>query len=275
MTDQMLLDTRRAFDDVAADYDGPSGNNEIVQYMRERLRRAVLANAPAGSRLLDLGCGTGLDAAYFAERGYEVVGIDSSPLMIERSRDRLRAAGLTGRTEFYVLGIEEIALLRWSAFDLIYSDLGPLNCALAPTWVSRDCAGLLRFGGHLVVSLIGRWCPWELGYYGCQGRLERAGLRFQRSFRPVQLGTGSVWTRYYTPAELSMAFQTEFIVRHWRALGLVVPPPYLIGAYRRLGPLRAALSAIEDRIADWPVARDLGDHFLMVLDRRDRSEHPR
>jgi SAM-dependent methyltransferase len=271
----MLLDTRRAFDGVAADYDGPTGNNEIVQYMRERLRQVVLTSVPSGGRLLDLGCGTGLDAAYFAERGYEVVGIDSSPLMIERSRDRLRKTSLADRAEFHLLGLEELALLPSSAFDLIYSNLGPLNCALSLTWVSRDCAGLLRPGGRLVVSVIGRWCPWEIAYYSCQGKLARASVRRQRSFRPVRLGAGSVWTRYYAPAELGAAFRGEFSVRHQRALGLLVPPPYLVGLYHRLGPLRAVLSTVEDWIASWPVARTLGDHFLMVLDRRDQIEQPR
>src|SRR5262245_34228409 len=64
-----LLDTQRAFDSVAADYDGPTGNNTLIQWMRLRLWRAVLATVPRGGRLLDLGCGTGLDAAYFASEG--------------------------------------------------------------------------------------------------------------------------------------------------------------------------------------------------------------
>lgn len=45
--------------------------------------------APANARLLDLGCGTGMPiAAYFIERGYKVTGIDGSPAMIARCRQR-------------------------------------------------------------------------------------------------------------------------------------------------------------------------------------------
>jgi SAM-dependent methyltransferase len=39
-------------------------------------------------RLLDLGCGTGGHAIPLAERGYEVVGVDRSPEMLERARAR-------------------------------------------------------------------------------------------------------------------------------------------------------------------------------------------
>jgi SAM-dependent methyltransferase len=269
----MLLDTQRAFDGVAADYDGPSGNNEIVQYMRERLQRIVLANAPVGGRLLDLGCGTGLDAAFFAERGYHVLGIDSSPLMVGRSANRVREAGLSGRAHFRNLGFPELATLRPLLFDLIYSNLGPINCAPNLPLLLRDCSALLRPGGCLIVSVIGRLCPWEIAYYAGQGNLARTTFRRQLGFVPVHLGDGVVWTRYYSPAELASAARGEFTVRSYRSLGLLVPPPYLLGFYRRIGPLRAVLTWLEDRVGGWPVGRDLGDHFLMVLDRRDRSGH--
>ena len=40
-----------------------------------------------GRRLLDLGCGTGEHSRFLASRGFDVVGIDSSPAMIEKATD--------------------------------------------------------------------------------------------------------------------------------------------------------------------------------------------
>jgi len=50
---------------------------------------AVTLGLPAGSRILDVGCGSGWLSEYFARLGYDVTGIDVSPSLIEISRDRV------------------------------------------------------------------------------------------------------------------------------------------------------------------------------------------
>src|SRR5436189_5872125 len=90
-----LLDTQRAFDSVAADYDGPKGNNALIQRMRETVWRTLTEACSPGARLLDLGCGTGIDAIELARRGYSVLATDWSPQMVERTRDRAVVAGLS------------------------------------------------------------------------------------------------------------------------------------------------------------------------------------
>jgi ubiquinone/menaquinone biosynthesis C-methylase UbiE len=48
-----------------------------------------LATAGASGPVLDLGCGTGVVAVALVERGFEVVGIDHSPQMLEVARRKL------------------------------------------------------------------------------------------------------------------------------------------------------------------------------------------
>ncbi len=48
---------------------------------------AEVLGPPAGRRILDLGCGTGEHARFLAEKGYEVVGVDLSPSMLERAKE--------------------------------------------------------------------------------------------------------------------------------------------------------------------------------------------
>jgi len=84
----------------------------------------------------------------------------------------------------------------------------------------------------------------------------------------VPLSGHTVWTRYYTPAEFRSAFEPAgFRLRSLRALGLLVPPPYLFAFAQRHPRAVAALETLEDRVAGWPALRQWGDHFLIVMQR--------
>ena len=49
---------------------------------------------PAG-RALDIGCGTGLQAVYLAERGWQTTGVDATPHALAQARRRADAAGMS------------------------------------------------------------------------------------------------------------------------------------------------------------------------------------
>src|SRR5207245_9799196 len=99
MNTQQLADTQQAFDAVAAEYDGPLGNNALVQGLRLRTLKAVLRAVPPGAALLDLGCGTGIDRLCLRQRGYRVVAIDWWPAVVGRARGQVtRGAGVWGVT---------------------------------------------------------------------------------------------------------------------------------------------------------------------------------
>jgi ubiquinone/menaquinone biosynthesis C-methylase UbiE len=267
--DARLLDTRGAFDSVAATYDGPQGNNALIQRLRERLWAALTDFVPPGGRLLDLGCGTGLDAACLAGRGYTVVATDWSPAMIARTRERAVAQGLAGHITAVTLGIHELDELSAAPFDGIYSDLGPFNCVPDLDAAARSCARLLRPGGVLVISAIGRVCLWEIASYALRGQFRRATVRFARQAVPVGLNQRIVWTRYYTPRAFARHFAPTFVLTTYRALALVAPPPYLDSFATRHPRLTDSLWRLDDRLGVLPVLRDAGDHFLLVLTRRE------
>ncbi|AJC47462.1 class I SAM-dependent methyltransferase [Xanthomonas sacchari] len=262
-----LLDTQRAFDSVAADYDGPRGNNALIQRMRTTLWDTVATQLPVGSRLVDLGCGTGLDAHAFAQRGYRVLATDWSPQMVERTRARAQDPSLRGRLSVAHVGIQQLDLLD-GEFDGMYSNFGPLNCAPDLPEVARHCARLLRRDGRLVFSVIGRLCPWELGHYLLRGRLRRAAVRAARGATAVGMNGHTIWTWYYFPREFYRAFAPHFALESYRALSLCLPPPYLVDHYQRHPRLGEALGRLDDRIGGWPLLRDMGDHFLIVLRKR-------
>lgn len=261
-----LSDTQEAFDSVAADYDGPRGNNELIQQMRSEMWRWMDASFRPGSRLIDLGCGTGLDAVRMAQAGHLVTATDWSPQMVQRTTQRAEQAQLTERVRALRIGAHELQLLEGEAtHEGAYSDLGPLNCVPDLTAVSRECARLLSPGGVLVFTVIGRVCPWEIVTYLGRRRWARAWLRFARKVVPVGMNNHTIWTRYYGPREFYVAFSREFSLEHYRGLCVFAPPPYLEWVRERYPRVHERLWRLDRRVSGWPLVRAMGDHFLIVM----------
>src|SRR6201998_2740687 len=105
---ERLRETQDAFDSVAADYDGPRGNNDLIQEMRREMWRWLDATYAPGSRLIDLGCGTGLDAVRMAQLGHIVTATDWSPQMVQQTRERAERHRLTHRVHAVALGAHEL-----------------------------------------------------------------------------------------------------------------------------------------------------------------------
>lgn len=267
LDDWQLLDTQQAFDSVAADYDGPRGNNELIQRMRVSLWETVLNTIPVGSTLLDLGCGTGHDAIEFARFGYQVEATDWSPQMIARTQSRVALAGMESRVSATHLGIHQLDQLQ-GQFDGIYSNFGPLNCVPDMHVVASECARLLKPGGHLVFSVIGRICPWEVVHYALRGRFKRAAVRTRRGAMAVGMNRHTIWTYYYLPREFYRVFEEHFALQSYRALSLFLPPPYLVDYYRRHQRRCKRLGWLDDHLGGLPLLRNMGDHFLIVMRRR-------
>jgi SAM-dependent methyltransferase len=266
--DRALVDTQHAFDGVAAAYDRSNSANPMLCDMRARAWATIDGLLAPGSRLLDLGCGPGCDAEHFAANGHHVTAIDWSPAMVAEARQRARAAGLTARVEVHHVGIHELDRLAplEARFDAAYSSFGPLNCIAELEAAAPAIAGRLRPGGLLIASVIGRICPWEIAVHLLRGDFRRALVRFRRGLVAVPLEGRTVWTRYYTPGEFDRIFAAVGLARiSLRALGLFVPPPYLAAFAGRHPHAIAVLQRIEDRTASWPLVRECGDHFLIVL----------
>lgn len=71
------------------------------------LRPEIVQLADAGqidpgrhARVADLGCGTGREAVFLAQRGFDVTGIDYTRVALRRARRRAAAAGVAGNCRF-------------------------------------------------------------------------------------------------------------------------------------------------------------------------------
>lgn len=78
------------------------------------VHQLITAHYPDASTLLDLGCGTGRHDRIFAQRGFEVTGVDQSSRMIDAARTRTKAAE---RINFVEGDVREVRLDR--QYDMV------------------------------------------------------------------------------------------------------------------------------------------------------------
>jgi len=117
---------------------------------------ALVATVEAGTipagRALEVGCGTGTNALWLAAHGFDALGVDVSPLAIERARAKMGDGGTACR--FEVLDFLEGPPV--GPFDFVF-DRGCFHVFDAPEVRARFAAlvaGVLTSGG-LWLSLIG------------------------------------------------------------------------------------------------------------------------
>ena len=137
------VDWRTFFDTQAETYEENPFTHHTDAEVEFFLRLFAL---PKGASILDVGCGTGRHARALAARGYEVVGVDLSPRMIEVARQRAEGTG----AQFVVGDAREFDLGRTfdSAICLCEGGIGLLSPGESAE--AHDGAIFANIAKHLV-----------------------------------------------------------------------------------------------------------------------------
>ncbi len=116
---------------------------------------SALLTLPAGSSLLDLGCGVGRHSLEFARRGLQVIGVDRSECYLAEARKRAATDGL--KVEWVH---EDMRRFRRSAmFDTavcLLTSFGYFENAADDQATIENVYASLKPGGTLLIDLMGR-----------------------------------------------------------------------------------------------------------------------
>jgi SAM-dependent methyltransferase len=121
-------------------YDEP-GN--LLIDLEEPIVREIFDGLPVGVAL-DAACGTGRHTAYLATLGYKVIGVDNSPEMLARAREKVPEG------EFYEADLHDVPLADDSV-DLVVCALSLVHVPDL-TRALAEFVRVLRPNGHLVIS---------------------------------------------------------------------------------------------------------------------------
>ncbi len=224
-----------------------------------------------GQRILELNCGTGIDAIYLATRGIRVLACDISPRMIEIAVRNAKHANVLGRIDFRVLPTESIDTLASDGlFEGAFSNFAGLNCVEDLSAVVRDLAVLLEPGSPVLINVMGTFVAWEIAWFLLRGQPQKA---FRRVRRRETLSWGPLTIRRLPIQVVTSIFEGEgFTRRAWKGIGVAVPPSYLEHWACRFPTVLEGLSRLDERIGRLPFFRRMADCCLLEFESNKPKE---
>jgi ubiquinone/menaquinone biosynthesis C-methylase UbiE len=249
MAGTVVTSVSRSFDQIASQYDLLWSHTTVGEAQRRAVWDLVDPLFPSGSRVLDLGCGTGIDACHLMARGVEVHAIDSASEMVKIARSR--------RVSAHCCRIEDFEP-ETNSFDGVLSNFGAINCITSLSRLNDILARTVRPGAHLALCFLGRICVWEILYYTVRGS-------FRKAFRRIPGGASSslgVPVAYPSQRTIESAFSPNFRLVQRYGIGFSVPPSYVHGLTEWE---LEKLEVLDRKLARSPLLRALCDHSLYVF----------
>jgi cyclopropane fatty-acyl-phospholipid synthase-like methyltransferase len=260
---------KAVFDDSAAGYDAGFTNTAIGRSQRNHVWDYLdHAFDKFPTNVLELNCGTGEDAVFFARHGSYVTATDVSENMLLYASKKIAATNLAHLVSTKQLDLTDISKHKPDEkYDLVFSDFGGLNC-IGPQQLQQlmaNIAGLLQPGGRLVLVVMSRFCAWESLYFISRLDLKKAFRRNTSAPQKARLGETELDTWYYSPAHIRKTAHGYFRVVDVRPIGLTLPPSYLNPAFSNRQRMLQSLDRIERKLNKFSSLSALSDHYLIDL----------
>ncbi|HEY4149553.1 MAG TPA: class I SAM-dependent methyltransferase, partial [Chitinophagaceae bacterium] len=202
--------------------------NTIVHYKRRRVRSHVLNLLPLRGRILELNAGTGEDAVWFAQQGYNVHATDISSGMQEILKQKSIHLGLRDKISNELCSFTDLGHLKDKGpYDAVFSNFAGLNCTDQLDKVIQSLPDLLKPGGTATLVILPGFCLWETSLL-LRGKIKTAFRRFfsSRGRRAhIEGAYFSCW--YYSPSYVKRAAAPYFDVIATEGLCTFVPPSYI------------------------------------------------
>ena len=255
-----------AFDNVAAIFD-ETFENEITKHFREKIYHLVESLAGVGSSILDINCGTGIDALALVRRGYNVLGIDVAPKMIELANVKAVREKVSA-LKFLHGSFEQITDKTDNSYDLVLSNFGGLNCVERLASTANQVALVTKPGGYFVATVMPPVCLWDIVSGLARFNIHAAFRRLSKNAAATGFRGKTFTVYYHTLNQLLSAFSPWFEPKQVLGLNIISPPPHATTFLRQYKKLSRWLENCDRVFASMPGLRATGDHYLVVLRRK-------
>jgi ubiquinone/menaquinone biosynthesis C-methylase UbiE len=258
------LKASRAFTKQSKFFDKLYNDDKIIQYKRQRVRDHILKYAKQNSFMLELNCGTGEDALFFAGKGFKVHATDISSGMLDELKEKIVHMNCGDKISVEPCSFNQLEFLQQQqTFNYIFSSFGGLNCTGQLGKVLHSFEKLLVPGGMITLVIISKFCLWE-SLLLFKGRFKTAFRRFFAGKGEKAHVEGSFFKCwYYSPSFIKKQMQNGYEFLSLEGLCTIVPPSYIENFAEKYPGLFRFLIEKENKWKDkWPWNR-MSDYFII------------
>ncbi|MBP7511647.1 MAG: methyltransferase domain-containing protein [Bacteroidia bacterium] len=255
------------FNSIAANYDSSFSNsfigimqrNRVWKWLKKDLVRTNLKT------VLEINCGTGVDAFWLNEMGYIVTATDISPEMIRCALSK-KVNPKSSNPDFMVCGFNDLEnRFRDKKFDLLFSNFAGLNCINKEELnnLNNVFNSLLNPNGLMVLVLLGKNSWLEQLYFLLKGDFKKS----QRRKRPdlAKLDEQSFQMTYCYSVKETKEIFSHFFCMGSKPIGIAIPPSYFEPIMRRMPFLRFPINLFETLLGRFSFLSNYADHTYLVF----------
>lgn len=257
---------KASFDKAALNYDTTFTNSEIGKIQRNLVYQQLSKQLDLVQNILEINCGTGEDAIWFAKQNFKVAASDISPKMIEVAQSK----GALSNLKFQTADINSIATtFENDKFNLIFSNFGGLNC-LSKSELEKffkNSFSLLSEKGKLVLVIMPKNTLWEQFYFLAKAQFLSIFRRKKESVL-ANVNGENVPTYYYNPKDIVNLSVKDFDLIDKKPIGFFVPPSYLEQFFKNKKGFLKFLNLLENGIKNWSFLSKYADHYIITLQKR-------
>ena len=260
------------FDPAASTYDTVFTETTLAQWLRALVRAQIADIFRPGDQVLELGCGTGEDAVWLAQRGIRVTATDASEEMLQVARLKVEGNKLQDWVSFHrvdlATNLKDQFLIPNSQFPIssVFSNFGPLNCLPERKTLAEWLAKIVPRGGKVVLVMMGPVCAWEIGWHLAHLQPRTAFRRFGAGIPAHTGGGGTVRVWYPSAARVRQEFAPYFRQTKLVGIGTFLPPSYLSHLVDRWPRVFETARGWDQRWGHVFPWNAVSDHYLIVLE---------
>lgn len=253
------------FDIAAEVYDKTFTHTIIGRIQRDRVWTYSQKNLSFEHplRILELNCGTGEDALFFAKAGHQVIATDISKKMVDICHFKIKKAELEQQVTVQQLDMKELSSMVFpEKFDLIFSNFGGLNC-LAPEELKQVMTASkkhLKTDGKFIAVIMPDFCLMESLYFFLKLEFKKIFRRKTNTYVLANVDGVDVKTWYYSPNAMKKIIDDTWTKATIEPIGFL--PSYLENALKK-NVLFMKMILKMDAFLNWTRWSSASDHYII------------